>query len=721
MKYLSFFLAISLLVSFRLLGQSPSESEMTEVWGDYHFINKKYRKAVDAYEAYTAGLQLEQQRQLAQSYLLLGDKSAAVRAYTPVVNSSEARVEDYYRYADLLLDQKRLAAEYREKAYRLPWETLPLLAQDSLLFKVRFSSSPYQVVPVEGNTENNEFGLVFLNPTSPSDVLYLSDQKKRKQNARILKRIKTDLPIYNFFRGRLDTTTFELTQYAMDLSAVNTLFQEGPGSFDLTTNRFYFTRSKTRFDKNKTVQLGVYQLDKKDLSTNQLAEELPFNLPDTSSMHPSITPDGKRLYFASDRAGGFGGMDLYYVELGPTGFSKPINLGPDINTPQNEVFPYAVSATHFLYSSNGKDGLGQMDVFLAEHVIENRWEDFVLGHAINSTKDDFSFGLNPLLGLGYLASNREGGQGADDLYAFKFTPELSGQEDHYTYVPSDTLIVANRNVLVNDIKALNDKDPLQRLIEKEVYLSTEPKNGRIIFNKNGSFLYKNGQPLVSKDSFAYKIQTLRGRSEAVWVHLKRAEVNKEILTTELSEAFSSIYYGLDKSNLQNQYQARVDQVVAVMRKNPTLEIEVSSYTDCRGSARYNKTLSKKRTQTILDYVRERIDKPSRIYGDGYGELDGEETDEKDYQLIVGSYVLTYNIDKVLQKLKDMELNYVVNDLGKVKRIMIAQSDAYEELKTTQKQLSQLGMASWINENPCVSISEEEHQKHRRTDFKVIRL
>ena len=116
-------------------------------------------------------------------------------------------------------------------------------------------------------------------------------------------------------------------------------------------------------------------------------------------------------------------------------------MGPDINSEADEVFPFAISDTKLFFSSNGREGIGKMDVFLAEHVIEKRWETFILGKGINTEEDDFSFGIKEDLSMGYFASDRQGGQGADDLYTFPFNPEIAGLKDYYVYVPSDTLIV----------------------------------------------------------------------------------------------------------------------------------------------------------------------------------------------------------------------------------------------------------------------------------------
>ena len=718
MKKLAYYFLLFLLTLSKSFAQSTTASS-TDSWGDYYFINKMYPAAISSFRKHQGELTLEQQRNFALSYLYRNKKVEAEKQYAPVANSNQARVADYYRYSNLLIEQNRLAEEYRTKAYKLSWPTPSLVENDSLLFKKRFDTTSYTITSVEGNTPDNEFGLIFLSDEDKPEVFFLSDQEKTKGQSKALKRLKTDYPIYNFFQGDFDPMAMTLTSVEGVPSSINSFFQEGSGSYHQATDLFYFSRSAQRYDKEKTVQLNSYVIKKSEINQNRIAIALPFNQEGSSTLHPSISPSGERLFFASDRPGGFGGMDLYYVTIKNGQYSEPINLGPDINTAGDEVFPFAYSDTQLFFSSNGREGIGQLDIFFAEHKIELRWEAFVLGKDINTPKDDFSFGLNEKLSIAYFASDRIGGKGADDMYAFPFTPEISGIEDHYIYVPSDTLIVANNGILKNDIQALNEKDPLQRLLVKEAIQTKPSRNGVVRFHSNGSFLYKSTQPLAVKDSFAYKVKTIKGTSDEVWVYLDRAEVDDTDLTEELSAAFASIYYHLDKSNILDEYIDRVEKVVEMMNKYPSLEIELSSYTDCRASAGYNLALSERRTQSIIDYVRARIEQPERIYGKGYGEQDSLDDSLKDYQLIVGSYADPFNVTAMQNKLKKLGYASSTVHINDLQRVIVAQSDLIGSLNKIKEALNTLGIPSWVAESPCLGITEEEHQQNRRTDFKVI--
>lgn len=704
-----------------LLGQEESTELVSENWGDYYFVNQNYEKAVNFYARFKDSIRIDTRRNWALALSELNKKSEAKMQYANVANSVEARVEDYYLYAGLLYDEKQLAREYRDKSFRLPWSKLSLFENDSLLFKKRFDQEAYSINSLKGNTKSSEFGMLFLTEEEKSTVFYLSEQDKSKASEKVLKRIKTDYPIYNFHEGVFDKTSFTLSNQEDISNSINSLFQEGSASFHIASGQLYFTRSASKLDKKKTVQLNLYQIQLSDLNLNKAPTALPFNVQEYSTMHPSINKSGTVLYFASDRPGGFGGMDLYRVNIEDGAFSDPVNLGADINTVGDEVFPFAYCDQFMFYSSNGKEGAGMMDVYLAENRYENRWETHVLGAGINSDEDDFSFGLNENLTLGYFASNRKDGQGADDLYAFNFAPVIQGIRDRYQYIPSDTLVVALNHVLVNDQLSLEQQDPLQRLIKKEAELTLSPVFGTLELNKNGSFLYKNTQPTQAKDSFAYRLTSDKGVSESIWVNLDRALVDKEDLNPILADAFLPIFYNLDESSILTTYLDRVNKVVAVMQANPTLEVELSSFTDSRGSLEYNFALSDRRTQAIINYIQKRISNPQRIYGKGYGE-DLTKTDfRKDFALVAGSFLESKKANIIIDQLRNKGYNPIKQTVGSIVRVLVSQQDSKAEASHSKIELKEIGIDTWILVNPCIQVSEEEHQQKRRTDFKVIRL
>ena len=687
-------------------------------WGDYYFINQHYAKAVDHYQRDSVNLSLAQQRNYAQSLWALGQKSAAMRAYTPVANSNEARVEDYYRYADLLKGQKALAEEYRQKAYRLAWETPSLWANDSLLFKKRFGKRPYRIEGAAFNSPGNEFGAQQIVVNGQGKILFVADQQSEMQRRKRRQRVLSDFPLYNIYQTENMGQSTAVPSVQPLHSSVNTIFQEGPFAYSATDGHLYFTRSNRAYDKNKTIQLGIYRILYKDIPLSVVPVRLPLGGAEYSVMHPTLNAAGNQIIFASDRPGGYGGMDLYRSSLKNGEWTTPENLGPDINTQGDEVSPFWLSEQHLFFSSNGREGRGGLDIFLAEHQVEKRWESFVLGQGINSIADDFSFGLYPEEGEAFFSSNRTGGKGGDDVYRFDFTPEIMGLSDAYVYVPSDTLVIGHNHVLKNDMLALHEKDPLTRVLTPEAELSVAPVHGKITFNPNGSFLYKNTAYEQIKDSFAYRLTTSKGNSPLVWVQLNRAKVDAKALDNELTQTFAPIFYATDQSSIQSAFIRRVDRVVTAMNNNPQLTIEVRSYTDCTGQAAYNLALSKRRTKVILDYVRARIQRPGRIFGDGYGPYPMENSIP--YALVAGSFKENSNAKRLLQSILTYFPTAFIAKNEDNYRVIVSRQKDKSQLTLLQEQLSALGISSWIIDQYC-AMGEDELQESRRTDFEVIRL
>lgn len=610
------YVTIFLLFSVGLFGQNSVRA----LWGDYYYLNDEYEKAIAFFETYKGKKSLVSRRHWALAYLKKGQIEKAMLTYTPVVNSADALVEDYYIYADLLTHQPKLANEYRVKAFQLSWDRLGISLSDTERKALNLKPS-YTLHNLKGNSTAADFGMIF--PIRPNDsiVFFLSEQKGERKSNRVLKGFQSQYPIYDFFQAKLDLKHFRLKEKKSLRNTVNSYFQEGPGTVDRSGKWLYFTQSAKRLDKENNVLLKLYSISLDDLERQTIPQALNLVPQTSSAMHPSISSDGEMLYFSSDMPGGFGGMDLYRATWKEGEFQEVENLGPDINTEADEVFPFSHRNDFLFYASNAKTKEGKLDVMMAHNRIEKRWESFLLKQNINTTVDDFSFAMDPEQQWAWFSSNREGGVGQDDLYLFAFTPKIEGLPDQYRYAPSDTLIVAHENVQKNDRMYAYTQDPLQRLIERKVILETPPKNGKLQFNANGTFWYKNQKPLQLKDSFAYSISTVKGNSQPIWVQLEREAVKE--LPEDLRKPLLPIYYALDASNILEQYKARVEKVVVLMQKYPDLEIELRSYTDCRGPEAYNLALSKRRTESILDYVKKRILRPERIYGDGYGEVVNE--------------------------------------------------------------------------------------------------
>jgi len=213
---------------------------------------------------------------------------------------------------------------------------------------------------------------------------------------------------------------------------INSKFHEGPVTFDKSYSRIFFTRNDHRNGKPKKNKKGVMKLGiftaLQDGEKWTAPKPVAFNTKEYEECHPSLSADGKYLYFASDRAGGEGGMDIYVSEFKAGEWSEPENLGPEINTPGNDVFPFMHDSGTLYFASDGWGGMGGLDIFFSKKDGEVEWTTAMnLGHPYNSRKDDFGFVLNLLGTEGYLTSSRAGGRGKDDIYSFKRSPKAMEQ------------------------------------------------------------------------------------------------------------------------------------------------------------------------------------------------------------------------------------------------------------------------------------------------------
>lgn len=296
------------------------------------------------------------------------------------------------------------------------------------------------------NTRQLEFSPAFFE----DGIVFISSQKPLSTEKIFDARIESGT--MSIFLARRDENGQLEKPEAFATSLVSTL-HEGPLTFDKSANHIYFSRNNN--ENNGKIakytegvsRLKIYMAQRQGETNWGLPIELSFNENISDACHPSISDNGEKLYFASNRAGGYGGMDLYVSERTKTGWGKPRNLGPKINTVGNELFPFIHADGTLFYSSNGLAGNGGLDVFyikwdnndLALSLPNKKGKGSVgmpvnLGKPYNSDKDDFGFILDTEMKMGYLTSNRSGGVGSDDIYSFSAnqTDELENPDEHIT-------------------------------------------------------------------------------------------------------------------------------------------------------------------------------------------------------------------------------------------------------------------------------------------------
>ena len=334
---------------------------------------------------------------------------------------------------------------------------------------------------------------------------------------------------------------------------------------------------------------------------------------------PAFSRDGRTLYFSSTRRGSVGGSDLYAATKNRRGrWSNVRNLGPKINTAGNEMFPYHASDGSLYFSSNGHPGLGGLDILIAKReegqmVVEN------IGAPVNTSSDDFGMFLYTP-DKGFFTSNREGGQGDDDIYTFinndpnlkivnyflTGTTHTMDEEGNEKILPNTSVLLYGANdELLNEALTGRDGKFLFRVYPEEDYKLMGEKPD--FFTSRAAFSTKG--KTIPKDELT-KLET--NKVFTTKIVLDQIVVDKAIV-------LENIYYDLDEDYIRADAAIELDKLVTVLVDNPEIKIELSSHTDSRQTAAYNDDLSKRRAQSAVDYIVSKGIETERLIAKGYGE------------------------------------------------------------------------------------------------------
>lgn len=349
---------------------------------------------------------------------------------------------------------------------------------------------------------------------------------------------------------------------------------------------------------------------------------MPVNEEDTWwNSTPAFSSDGSELYFASNRPGGYGGIDLYKAtKLANGDFGNAVNLGPVINTAGNELFPRQTKDGKFFFASDGHPGLGKLDLFVAEKNQDGVQVVTNLGPSFNSQADDFGIFFTEYPKAGFISSNRAGGKGDDDIYFF---------EDK---TPKPKIVNVLLNVYTKEVKADGKESvlPQTRVVlyggdKRQLGGDVSNPQGRVRFTLSPESEYSiiaSRSGYFSK-SFPY---TTKGKTpdpatliqEVTNISLDTTIILDQLIL-EKAIVLDNIYYDLNKADIRSDASPELDKLVKILKDNPSIRIELSSHTDSRSSDEYNLTLSQQRAQSAVDYLVSQGIAADRLVAKGYGE------------------------------------------------------------------------------------------------------
>ncbi len=388
---------------------------------DKKFENLAYVKAIGKYEKLISkGFSPDSvRRNLAIAYFKLNQTKKSEELFNKLIISNEAKAKDLYYYAQSLkYNQKYDEADVWIEKYKE-------LKENDSRGKLQYGAAPvikdiiqnekYGIEPVYFNSEFSDFGAVVFE----NQLVFTSS---RKEQAVIKYEYSwNEEPYLDIFSAPINKPGIFKGPELLS-KGINSRYHDGPVCYSSDGQEVFVTRNNfelglPKYGRDKENHFMLYSGRRNDKGWNEL-KELPFNSPEYSCGHPSLSSDGQKLYFASDMPGGFGGSDIYVVEKTDSGWAAPVNMGGDINTEGDEMFPFISQSGILYFASNGHMGLGGLDIYMASRTPDGSYGIQNMGYPMNSSSDDFSLYLLSNETQGYFASNRPGGKGEDDIYQF---------------------------------------------------------------------------------------------------------------------------------------------------------------------------------------------------------------------------------------------------------------------------------------------------------------
>lgn len=445
------------------------------------------------------------------------------------------------------------------------------------------------------STEKSEFSAVLTG----SNHLYFTKENTISNN-------KDSITTLDIYKTSFDTDG--VIDNIIPVNTLNTKWHDGPVTITSDGKTMYFSSESfnvkkgfvKEITKKKILKKGKIYLFKATLIGDEWSNiiSLPINNPEYSNRNPSISTDGKTLYFSSNRPGGHGGEDLWKVSIQGNSYNNIENLGAKINSSNNESFPCITDDNQLYYSSDSPDGLGGLDVYKVNLFLGSEPQN--LKSPINSSSDDFSFNYNDDKKIAFFSSNRDGN---DDIFIANLICKAYANitiKDNETgeKINNTKMVLSNNKNIVKDFK--NSETTTRFTIDCD-------KDYSVTITKAGynDYVYNIEKPV---DGGELNIDI-------------KLDPNKKPIITATEVILQPIYFDFNKSNITEQGAEELNKLVTVMNEHPDMVLFVKSHTDNKGNATYNLNLSNKRANATVEYILSKGINSSRISGKGFGETE----------------------------------------------------------------------------------------------------
>ncbi len=593
---------------------------------DKAFDNKEYFNAIELYKkAYTKAKRKEDKALIifrtAECYRMINDNKQAEAWYTKAIKASYNDPKDL---AELYLaDAKKAQEKYNEALieYNNYKKQVPSDPRGEDGAKSCELAQKWKDNPTRYKVEN----LAQINTKDPDFAPMYADKKYNKIYFTSMRpgvtgstTDPTNGELYSdIFETSMDKNGKWSTPTALP-EPVNTKDNEGLSTISKKGDMMVFTRCIV--EKNKEMYNQLWSSAKKGNSWGDPVK-LSFCVDTLKFASPSLSSDGLTLFFSSNMPGGQGDNDIWYSKYDKKSqkWGTPVNLGPGINTPGNDVFPFIHDDGTLYFSSTGHLGMGGLDIFKAEKKGDDQWANVTnMKYPINSAGDDFGIVFEGKKERGYLSSNREGTKGADDLWSFVLPPLLFVIEGDVTDCKfKETIAGVTVKLVGSDGSSVETKTDAA---------------GHYKFAENGSARYVNpNTSYVISVSVANDVKTTQApqgflssseKPKETTVGVEDAKTFKHdfcLVPIERFIRFPDVLYDLGKADLRPESKDSLDFLYQTLLDNPTFVIELSSHTDYRGSDAANQKLSEARAKSCVDYLISKGINPARLKAKGYGE------------------------------------------------------------------------------------------------------
>ncbi|MDD6509656.1 MAG: OmpA family protein, partial [Prevotella sp.] len=565
--------------------------------GEYHDAAEQFKKAYTKTPTKERQLRGQRALKMAHCYRHISSTQKAISAYRNALRYNVATLDDRLDYARLLLkngEYKRALTEFELLNDSMPNNVLVRngLLSAKMAPKWKEQGSDYTVKKMtEFNSRRADYCPVLAG--DQWDRLYFSSTRNDALGDE-LSGITGAKPGDIFFSDKDDKGKWSKPQTIE--SGLNTEYDEGACCLSPDGSTMYLTQCLSDASYPRFAQIVTAQ--RSDASWGKTTPLLITNDTLSSYAHPAVSPDGEWLYFVSDMPGGKGGLDIWRMRLTANGPVGVENLGEPINTPGDEMFPTFRPNGDFYFSSDGHPGFGGLDIFIATVGEDGKYHLSHPGYPLNSQGDDFGMTFQGQLNQGFFSSNRGDGRGWDHIYSF-YNPEIVQTIRGWIY----------------------EQDGYELTAGEARIVGTDGTNLRLGVRGDGSFEYVV-KPGVDYIILAMCDGFLNHKEEIHVDSVKESKVYDlqfPLASISAPVLIDNIFYAFDKATLLPESKNALDSLILMLNENPNITIELSAHTDYRGAEAYNKKLSQKRAESVVNYLINHGIAADRLTAVGYGE------------------------------------------------------------------------------------------------------